>query len=228
MGPRPFDHARIIMEEEEEEEGGESVVDACELRWRHLNAMHGDAMGFIDESLDAWQRRAMVATGGAAAAASAMRLQSFVGKSFSERVSSYIQSSDEKLRRKIHLTHGESPAVLGVSNTAKGRQARESVLSGNGSAEAASLNLETFDDSDFYGQLLQEFLESRGMQQAGKDAVGGAQVPKRRKQVDRNASKGRKLRFQVMDKLVNFMSPVESARPVFADQLFTNLFGSGR
>ena len=208
-GPRPSDHARLM--------GGEAGEDgdgaAWEARWRHLSATHADAMAYVDDSLDAWQRKAMVATGGAAAAATAMRLQSFVGRSFAERVASHIQSSDAKLRRKMHLTHAESPAVLG------GAAPR--------GAAAGSLNLETFDDSDFYGQLLQEFLEGKGMRHAA-DAPGGAPAPKRRRQVDRNASKGRKLRFQVMEKLVNFMSPVEGARPVLADQLFTNLFGGGR
>ena len=51
------------------------------------------------------------------------------------------------------------------------------------------------------------------------------QGKKRRKQVDRRASKGRKLRFHVQDKLVSFMSPVEAAADAMAPKLFTNLFG---
>lgn len=56
------------------------------------------------------------------------------------------------------------------------------------------------------------------------DAVQG---PKQRKAVDRRASKGRKLRYHVHEKLVNFMAPVELAAPQFAAQLFSNLFGGG-
>ena len=54
------------------------------------------------------------------------------------------------------------------------------------------------------------------------------QGPKRRKSVDRRASKGRKLRFHVQEKLVNFMTPAESigSAPTLACQLFNNLFGS--
>ena len=51
------------------------------------------------------------------------------------------------------------------------------------------------------------------------------QGKKRRKQVDRRASKGRKLRFHVQDKLVSFMSPVEAAADAMAPKLFRNLFG---
>lgn len=49
---------------------------------------------------------------------------------------------------------------------------------------------------------------------------------KRRKQVDRRASKGRKLRYHVHEKLVNFVAPrPPAAEPAFATQLFANLFG---
>ena len=55
-----------------------------------------------------------------------------------------------------------------------------------------------------------------------------AQVSKKRRQVDRRASKGRRLRYDVQDKLVNFMAPVNMATPPIAFQLFHNLFGSAR
>lgn len=53
------------------------------------------------------------------------------------------------------------------------------------------------------------------------------QGPKRRKAVDRRASKGRKLRYHVHDKLVGFMAPLELEAPRYAAQLFSNLFGGG-
>lgn len=54
--------------------------------------------------------------------------------------------------------------------------------------------------------------------------LAGARLPKRRKLVDRRASKGRKLRYHVMEKLVGFMAPAELVAPPFAEQLFGNLF----
>jgi protein AATF/BFR2 len=52
---------------------------------------------------------------------------------------------------------------------------------------------------------------------------------KKRKKVDRRASKGRKLRYQVMEKLVHFMAPVERTEPpTLANQLFANLFGQSK
>ena len=43
--------------------------------------------------------------------------------------------------------------------------------------------------------------------------------------MERRASKGRKLRYQVMEKLVHFMAPVPRAETTMAPQLFSSLFG---
>lgn len=45
-----------------------------------------------------------------------------------------------------------------------------------------------------------------------------------RKEVDRKASKGRKIRYKVHEKLVNFMAPVTKEAPGVAAELFTKLF----
>ena len=62
---------------------------------------------------------------------------------------------------------------------------------------------ELYDDADFYEQVLKEFLESAG--EAGLGGMGGlaaaAKPAKRRKVVDRRASKGRKLRYHVQQPL---------------------------
>lgn len=46
--------------------------------------------------------------------------------------------------------------------------------------------------------------------------------------MDRRASKGRKLRYHVQDKLVNFMAPVEQPGHELAVQLFSSLFGGSK
>jgi protein AATF/BFR2 len=84
---------------------------------------------------------------------------------------------------------------------------------------------ELYDDADFYEQSLKEFLESRG---GGGGAAGlaahAARPKKRRKAVDRRASKGRKLRYHVQQPLVNFVAPVEMEVPAWAEKLFQRLF----
>ena len=46
--------------------------------------------------------------------------------------------------------------------------------------------------------------------------------------MDRRASKGRKIRYNVIDKLVNFMVPEDVHTDDRVASLFSNLFGHGR
>ena len=89
---------------------------------------------------------------------------------------------------------------------------------------------EAYDDSDLYQLLLRDLIESGSTQ--GSDAlalqtqlrVARRKASKASKNVDTKASKGRKIRYDVQPKLVNFMFPIPSSRPAFADKLFENLF----
>lgn len=75
---------------------------------------------------------------------------------------------------------------------------------------------EIFDDTDFY-QLLLKALVDRRMVDGGAAAGSGAvrwttamRDAKKKKVVDAKASKGRKLRYQVQEKIQNFMAPMEN------------------
>ncbi|KAF5841508.1 apoptosis-antagonizing transcription factor [Dunaliella salina] len=92
---------------------------------------------------------------------------------------------------------------------------------------AAGPDGESFDDSSFYSQLLKEFLEASGGL-SNVAALNSTKGVKKHRNVDRRASKSRRLRFHVQEKLVNFMVPVPQEPPAFASQLFANLFGFDR
>lgn len=75
---------------------------------------------------------------------------------------------------------------------------------------------EIFDDADFY-QLLLKALVDRRMVDGGAGAGAGAitwttamRDSRKKKVVDTKASKGRKLRYQVQEKIQNFMAPLEN------------------
>ncbi|KAJ4349479.1 rRNA-processing protein bfr2 [Didymosphaeria variabile] len=92
-----------------------------------------------------------------------------------------------------------------------------------------------YDDADFYGLLLKELLEQRSADLSNSGtAEFVVQAPwqvareaKTRKVVDTKASKGRRLRYTVHEKLQNFMAPEE--RGLWGerqrDELFSSLFG---
>jgi len=92
-----------------------------------------------------------------------------------------------------------------------------------------------FDDSDFYHHLLRELIEKKTTANSDSAEVGKQwlQIQKLRaklkKKVDTKASKGRKVRYDIHTKLVNFMAPIseqnqmtDSAR----NELFSSLFGA--
>lgn len=108
-------------------------------------------------------------------------------------------------------------------------------------------DLEVFDDTDFYHQLLRDVIDARGNGTGGNDDWMAVQKEKRaKKKVDTKASKGRKLRsvtwscgcflahavlsYEVHEKIQNFMVPVltqGSWHEEQIDELFASLLGKG-
>ena len=71
-------------------------------------------------------------------------------------------------------------------------------------------------------QMTQSYLKKR---QQLKEAAG----EKEKKEVDRRASKNRKIRYVVHDKITNFMTPLENlVRFEGRDAIVRNLFGVGQ
>jgi protein AATF/BFR2 len=93
-----------------------------------------------------------------------------------------------------------------------------------------------YDDADFYQLLLKELVDQRTSDETSARA-GNASVAtvrwaamkeaRTKKHVDRRASKGRKMRFNVHEKLQNFMAPEDrrSWEQDAIDRLFGTLFG---
>ncbi|GKT94084.1 transcription factor AATF/Che-1 [Colletotrichum tofieldiae] len=92
---------------------------------------------------------------------------------------------------------------------------------------------EIYDDADFYQLLLKELVAQRtsdtGNGTAAQPTVRWAAMKeaKTKKHVDRRASKGRKMRFNVHEKLQNFMAPEDRRawEQDAVDRLFGTLFG---
>ncbi|GAA6049133.1 hypothetical protein JCM3770_003902 [Rhodotorula araucariae] len=92
---------------------------------------------------------------------------------------------------------------------------------------------ECFDDSDFYQQLLRDVVESRMLDLDDatltqlRHATATARGKKVKKQVDTRASKGRKIRYHVHEKVQNFMIPIEAGNwhEEQIDELFASLLG---
>ncbi|KAG0126683.1 apoptosis antagonizing transcription factor-domain-containing protein [Tuber indicum] len=95
-------------------------------------------------------------------------------------------------------------------------------------------DVEVYDDSDFYQMLLKALVDQRMIDNANSGGPNGAvrwttalRDAKVKKAVDTKASKGRKLKYQVQEKLQNFMAPIanNSWNEHQIDELFGSLLG---
>lgn len=78
-------------------------------------------------------------------------------------------------------------------------------------AEASGTDPETFDDSDFYQQLLREFLEASNV--GANLAAPAGQRRKLKPTRDRRGSKGRRLRYDVQASISTAASSYKAALP---------------
>ena len=92
-----------------------------------------------------------------------------------------------------------------------------------------------FDDDDFYQSLLRQIIESKTSNAASSEYLSSNKITeiqrlrnKSKKLIDTKASKGRKIRYDIHEKLVNFMAPLD--RTIMEDDakndLFKSLFGN--
>lgn len=93
---------------------------------------------------------------------------------------------------------------------------------------------EIFDDSEFYHQLLRELIEYKTSTDENQSEITQKFIElqkvrnKMKKKVDTRASKGRKIRYVVHNKLVNFMPQRDTSNYTdeAKDELYSSLFGS--
>ncbi|KAI9440499.1 apoptosis-antagonizing transcription factor [Lactarius indigo] len=125
-----------------------------------------------------------------------------------------------------------------VSRTQLKRSKEPRVTSERGSAindkDEEVEDVEVFDDTDFYQQLLRDVIDAKGGSAGQAGWMASQRQKKSKKHVDTKASKGRKLRYtdtEVHEKIQNFMVPVPVAAGAWheaqIDELFGSLLGKG-
>ncbi|XP_042272757.1 protein AATF [Thunnus maccoyii] len=126
----------------------------------------------------------------------------------------------------------EASALTSESVSTEGEEVEQQLKA---NAHLKDLDEDIFDDDDFYHQLLRELIERKTSAADPNDQVAmGKQWlaiqklrSKIKKKVDTKASKGRKVRFHIHSKLVNFMAPVDhsSVSDEARSELYRGLFG---
>eukprot|EP00252_Welwitschia_mirabilis_P003071 TRINITY_DN1314_c0_g1_i4.p1 TRINITY_DN1314_c0_g1~~TRINITY_DN1314_c0_g1_i4.p1 ORF type:complete len:286 (-),score=67.09 TRINITY_DN1314_c0_g1_i4:594-1451(-) len=200
--------------------GAEDVPSSERDRvWESINTAFMRTVPFRNNSVDKWHRKTQLSTG---SIATKSKLHAF-NQSISHQVSKYMRDPSSMIKR-MQLMRS-SVHVLGTDD--------EAPVNGElGTSENSlkDMNIdgdpELLDDIEFYQQLLQEFLETTDPTSLGTNVYALRKMRNRkRKVVDRRASKSRKIRYHVHEKIVNFMAPEPVALPPMAPKLFSNLFG---
>ncbi|PKU59850.1 protein AATF isoform X2 [Dendrobium catenatum] len=182
--------------------------------WSNIYKSYDRISTFRNNSVDKWHRKTQVTTG---AAAFRGKLNAF-NQNVSDQINSYMGDPNRMIKR-MQL-RGSSVGVFGKVPAVLEKTTEED---GNFDGDP-----ELLDDSEFYQQLLKEFFESCDPTSSESAFYALKKLqPKKRKIVDRRASKSRKIRYNVHEKIVNFMAPVPMNLPPMAPKLFENLFGFG-
>ncbi|KAK1232724.1 rRNA-processing protein bfr2 [Marasmius sp. AFHP31] len=127
------------------------------------------------------------------------------------QIKSAVQLIDETL--------SDHPKLLSRTQVWRGKGTRLGMP-----AEQDGRDEDLFDDTDFYQQLLRDVIDSRDASGAS-DWMVAQKERKAKKKVDTKASKGRKLRYEVHEKLRNFMVPI-TVRGAWHEEQIDELFGS--
>lgn len=191
---------RLDGEEEEEEEG--VVLDSDRL-WEIAD--HGWQLTetYRNTTIDTWGRKLRLASGITARQAQKLKV---MGADISKQVQEVMADDDRLISR-------SRPPAAGLAVVAQPSASTDPRFAVNG------YYVEGFDDSEFYQQLLREYVASTAAEAGG---VAGSHdfaalitkhKSKKREGVDRRATKGRKLKYVAHPKLVSFMAPVPYVVP---------------
>ena len=192
----------------------------CDHYSEVLSKRHSNLIGIRNQIIDKWYEKTR-----------------FTTSAFKQRLSGLEQSSTQQINRILTdmerliartQTKRSLYSIIGKTNindkTLETNELNEEKLNND-------LDPEIFDDDDFYHHLLRELIESKTGNDSNDPMLLSSkwiQIQKLRnkikRKVDTKASKGRKIRYDVHSKLVNFMAPVDTT--TYTDQAKTQLFNS--
>lgn len=175
--------------------------------WKQLQEEDRRALKFRENCLEKWSRKVQSVN------VSAPKGLSSRNKTLVDSLHDQLNSPDERLVKRTRVPRSCAPAQVSKKITDD-----ETI----------------FDDADFYQLLLKELVEQRTVDPSSNQTsavpsvvLTASRESRTRKVVDRKASKGRKMRFTVHEKLQNFMAPEDrrSWEQTAIDRFFGTLFG---
>ncbi|GAA6017407.1 hypothetical protein JCM11491_006647 [Sporobolomyces phaffii] len=182
---------------------------------------------FLRQTVTKWSDKVLAASG-QSLTSSSKKFKAINQNSMAQIDHSLSSSERERLIKRTRVRRGEGKVVGGGKGLVPLEGEADAAVAGEKGKE---IDEECFDDNDFYQQLLREVVESRmlDLDDATMNTLrlASARGKKVKKQVDTRASKGRKIRYHVHEKIQNFMIPIEAAtwHDEQIDELFASLLG---
>ncbi|GAA5895296.1 AATF family protein [Sporobolomyces salmoneus] len=184
---------------------------------------------FLRQTVTKWSDKVLAASG-QSLTSSSKKFKAINQNSMAQIDHSLSSTERERLIKRTRVRRGEGKVVGGGKGLVplEGESSTDAATAGEKGKE---IDEECFDDNDFYQQLLREVVESRmlDLDDATMNTLrlASARGKKVKKQVDTRASKGRKIRYHVHEKIQNFMIPIEAAtwHDEQIDELFASLLG---
>lgn len=204
----------------ESKSGGKGKLPRLDDFESYIRDSYGSYTPYRNEVLQKWHDRTKVAS-------SSAKTANLSSLSIVKKIENALLSKDEAIR-KTQLYRGGYKLFEGPIQSPTKEQTVE-----NTSDPQQIYDGEIYDDSDFYHALLRELIEYKSNTAENPQEISAklAELQKLRnkmkKQVDTRASKGRKIRYVVHKKLVNFTAPDDTHRwtEEAKNELFSSLFG---
>ncbi|KAJ2948587.1 hypothetical protein O0L34_g7841 [Tuta absoluta] len=195
---------------------------------KEITTSHKAFKQFRDSTIQKWNEKTRLAT------ASAIKNKNAPSNTVLQQIS-YILSDREKLIRRTQLKRTDYD-IVGYK---KPEREEEDIQNGHDVPKIKDRKdddeyiPEIFDDSDFYHQLLRELIECKSADisdpvQLSRQWIALQQMrSKMKRKVDTKATKGRKIKYVVHNKLVNYMAPEKCTTWTddSTNELYSSLFG---
>lgn len=190
-----------------------------ESLWKRACRLETGLLASAHTSLDAWHQKAVLASD-----ASNKKQLRVINQGIWQQVESAMRDPERLLSRTHILRQGSAQRIAcPADDEYEDAEGNRSVFP------------DIFDDTDFYQQhLLRDWVEANPARQADAAMLAGTGLAVRMVQrgpaasgrVERRASKGRKLRYDVHEKLVNYMVPMHCGQVPWAEDKVSELFAS--
>ncbi|KAI8984148.1 apoptosis antagonizing transcription factor-domain-containing protein [Mycotypha africana] len=193
--------------------------------WKDISEMNDVFVPFRNSTLEKWSNKVQAASGA--------RLNKKF-KAFDQNIMSQIENAMADKEGLIKRTQLQRSDYKIIGKTAQEATPTPADMDKKPDRHLNNYDVEIFDDHDFYQQQLRELIESRMVDTDDPLAIGmrwaarkQTEQKKKKKDVNRKASKGRQLRFNVHEKLQNFMAPIPVGEwhESMIDELYSSLLG---